>query len=288
LAEDYNLTKVDEKIIIPQNQLNLLEAQAKNSKSQLSLLLVEDNHDFRKILKSHFSQKFQVVEAVDGIQAYKKAIKYVPDIIVSDVMMPGKDGFELCLDLKNNVETSMIPVILLTAKSTDVDKAKGYSLGADSYITKPVSLPLLESRINALLLKRMDIEPVNAGVENVKSLNPKLKNDQFIRQLKKVINENISDVEFQVTEMHSLFGMSNSMFYRRVKELTKKAPVEYVKQYRLNKAADLLKKGNLTIAEIAYSTGFSDQSYFGACFKKHFGLTPSKFVSIKRKKQTYK
>jgi len=247
------------------------------------LLLAEDNPDFRQILKTYLAKKYEIIEASGGIQALKRAIRYKPDLIVSDVMMPGKNGYELCSELKNNIETKLIPVILLTAKTGDSDKTEGYHSGADSYITKPVSLPVLESRISSLLMKSIDREPVSEEpikVQRSHGIQRKLSNEQFIRLLKKVVEHHISDSEFQVSDMHIQFGMSSSMFYRRVKELTKLAPVEYVKHYRLNRAASMLKKDNFSIAEIAYATGFSDQSYFGVCFRKQFGMTPSAFAGM--------
>lgn len=243
----------------------------------IKILLAEDNPDFREILRSHFSKRFFVIEATNGDEALRKALKQKPDIIVSDVMMPGKTGFELCTELKNNIETSTIPVILLTAKTADADIAEGYRSGADSFITKPVSLRVLDSRINSLLLKKVNLEPIPDETLQVQQSNSRINDEQFIRLLKKVIVNHLSDTEFQVRDLHIQFGMSGSKFYRRVKELTKLAPVEYVKHIRLNKAAALLKKGNTSMAEVAYETGFSDQSYFGVCFKKQFGTTPSAY-----------
>jgi transcriptional regulator GlxA family with amidase domain len=192
-------------------------------------------------------------------------------------MMPGKTGFELCTELKNNIETSTIPVILLTAKTADTDIAEGYRSGADSFITKPVSLTVMDSRIKSLLLKKVNQEPIPDETLQVQQSNSRINDEQFIRLLIKVITNHLSDTEFHVSDLHIQFGMSGSKFYRRVKELTKFAPVEYVKHIRLNKAAVLLKKGNTSMAEVAYETGFSDQSYFGVCFKKQFGTTPSAY-----------
>lgn len=256
----------------------------KQSSGRLKLLLAEDNPDFRHILKSYLEKKYEIIEASNGTKALSRAIKYKPDLIVSDVMMPGLNGFELCTELKNNIETKLIPVILLTAKTGDADEAEGYSSGADSYITKPVSLPLLDSRITALLLKKANLEPYSEEPIILLESQRKLNNEQFIRMLRKIVEQHLSDSEFQVTDMHILFGMSSSMFYRRVKELTRFAPVEFVKHFRLNKAASMLKRGNYTIAEVAYGCGFSEQSYFGVCFKKQFGMTPSAFIKHSGKK----
>jgi len=272
--EDVNRVITGDKVTEP---LPELATVSKQTPKELKILLAEDNSDFREILRSSLLSQYQVLEAENGNTALEIALKENPDLIISDVMMPEKTGLELCSELKNNIETKMIPVILLTAKTSDGDIAEGYLSGADSFITKPVSLPVLHSRITSLLLKRVNLEAVPEEPLKQVAVNRKLSNEQFIRLLKKVISSNLSDSEFQVSDMHIHFGMSSSNFYRKVKELTKLAPVEYVKNFRLNRAASLLKKGNLSIAEIAYGTGFSDQSYFGVCFKKQFGITPSAY-----------
>jgi len=254
-----------------------LTEDSTRSAGETKILLAEDNPDFRQILQTYFSKRFHVIEAANGDQALQKAIKYHPDIIVSDVMMPGITGYELCSELKNNIETNTIPVILLTAKAADSDLAEGYRSGADSFITKPVSLPVLDSRIKSLLMKKVSPEPVPEESLQEHTPNPRMNDEQFIRLLKKVITQNLSDSEFHVRDLHIQFGMSSSKFYRRVKELTKLAPVEYLKHFRLNRAAVLIKKGSTNMAEVAYETGFSDQSYFGVCFKKQFGTTPSAY-----------
>jgi len=259
------------------NKLSVLKG------SNITLLLVDDNSDFRNILSVHFSKYFKIIEASNGEQAYIKALKLQPDIIVCDVMMPKKDGFELCLDLKNNIDTQNIPVILVTAKADEEARTKGYSMGADSYITKPVSLSVLESRINALLLKHNNRIVTMHDESNPIFKNPKLPDHLFIKEIETYIQNEISDPELSVTDISKHLGMSDSMFYRRVKQLTQLSPVEYVRKTRLNKAASILKKGNANISEIAYSNGFSDQSYFTACFKKQFGSTPTEYMKAKVK-----
>ena len=247
-------------------------------KNTIKLLLVDDNHDFRSILKTHFKHSFNIIEAKDGKQGLNKAIYEQPDIIVSDVMMPEKDGFELCIDLKNNVDTKHIPVILLTAKVDEEARLKGYGTGADSYITKPLSLAVLHSRINALLLKNKDLL-VDLSTDHTSGFKKtKMTDPLFLKEIEHFVLETISESELSVRDIAKYLNMSDSMFYRRVKQLAKVTPVEYVKNIRLNQAARMLKKEDATIAEIAYSTGFSDQSYFTVCFKKKFGITPRNYI----------
>ncbi len=246
-----------------------------------SILLVEDNSDFRTILKKHLETFATIIESPSGDDALRKAIKYSPSIVVSDVMMPDMNGYELCVQLKSNVDTQHIPVILLTAKTTDVDRAKGYDCGADSYITKPVSLSVLRTRIQSLLLKQRNKASLPEDFKISRAPNEAMSDEKFLEKLEEFLGENLSDIEFKVPDMHQPFGMSSSSFFRKVKQLTKLSPVEYVKNVRLNRAALLLAENDLTISEIAFNTGFNDQSYFGACFKKKFGMTPTEYMRNK-------
>ena len=262
--------------------------QPKDTKSQdarIKLLLVDDNSDFRNILRIHFSKQFHVEESEDGVQALKKAIEIQPDIIVSDVMMPGLNGYELCKKLKNNIDTKYIPVILLTAKKLEEEKAQGYIVGADSYITKPVSLQVLESRINALLLKHHEFKPFQKLEIITEAKYPKLTSDELLSKVEGFIFDNLSDPELAVNDLSEFLGMSDSMAYRKIKLASNLSPVELISKIRLNTAANMLLKEKLNISEVAYSTGFSDQSYFTQCFKKKFGLTPSEYITIRSKRK---
>jgi len=197
--------------------------------------------------------------------------------------MPLKDGFELCVDLKSNVDTKDIPIILLTAKTGETSQASAYSSGADSYISKPVNLHVLESRINALLLKRKDLKIVSITREGHDQKMHKQPDHQFIRMVEDYILSEISDSELSVRDIAKHTVMSDSMFYRRIKNITKLSPVEFIRKTRLNHAATILKEGNSNIAEIAYNCGFSDQSYFTACFKRQFDLTPTSYMKDEKK-----
>jgi signal transduction histidine kinase/ligand-binding sensor domain-containing protein/DNA-binding response OmpR family regulator len=249
--------------------------------NNISILLVEDNSDFRAILRKHLETIATIIESPSGDDALRKAIKYAPSIVVSDVMMPNMNGYELCVQLKSNVDTQHIPVILLTAKTTDVDRAKGYGCGADSYITKPVSLSVLQTRIHSLLQKNRNKASLPEGYKVFRAPNIAISDEAFLEKLQDLVEVNLSDIDFKVPNMHQPFGMSSSAFFRKVKQLTNMSPVEYVKNVRINRAALLLVKKELSISEIAFNTGFSDQSYFGACFKKQIGMTPTEYVRNK-------
>ena len=186
-----------------------------------TIMLVEDNLDLLAVMREYFQGSFKVMVAHNGEEAFKKVVKLKPELIISDVMMPGMDGFELCYKLKHNVETSQIPLILLTAKNTELDRAKGYESGADSYISKPVSLPLLLARVNSLLLKEELVGQTPGQVEVVYAPNRKLGDKEFLKKLEKVAQEEFHHPEFRTSEMHTYFGMSSSSFYRKVKQLTK-------------------------------------------------------------------
>lgn len=251
---------------------------AAKSNTKLKLLLVDDNPDFRVVLKAYFSDRFTIDEAEDGRQALKIAIRSFPDIIVSDVMMPNMNGYDLCTELKNNVDTKFIPVILLTAKTATEEQSKGYKVGADSYITKPVSFQLLESRINALLLKRHEYMPFEKVQIVPQPRFPKLTSEELISNVEAFIHQHLSDPELSVSDLCDHLGMSKSMVYRKVKQASNLSPIELIKKIRINSAASLLKNGLMNISEVAYTTGFSDQSYFTLCFKKSFGQTPSEYM----------
>jgi len=249
--------------------------------NDITILLVEDNSDFRKILRKHLEPVARIIESPSGDDALRKAIKYSPSIVVSDVMMPNINGYELCVQLKSNVDTQHIPVILLTAKTTDHDRARGYDCGADSYITKPVSLSVLQTRINSLLLKKISKASLPEDYQVFHAPNKAMSDEEFLQKLQALVEARLSDVRFKVPSMHQPFGMSSSAFFRKVKALSNLSPVEYVRNERINRAALLLAKNEMTISEIAYNTGFSDQSYFGACFKKQMGMTPSEYLKNK-------
>jgi YesN/AraC family two-component response regulator len=196
-------------------------------------------------------------------------------------MMPQMDGFELCRKVKSSLEVSHIPVILLTAKTNSESRETGYESGADSYLAKPVNVSLLETRIRGLIevremLKKkfqttIDLEPEKV---NLTSLDEK-----FILKAKEIVEKNIDDETLNVHRLVKEMSTSNSMLYRKITGLTGLSPNEFIKNIRLKRAAQLLSENKFSISEVAFAVGFHDQSYFSVCFKKHFGKTPSEFVS---------
>ncbi|MCC8018894.1 MAG: response regulator, partial [Rikenellaceae bacterium] len=246
------------------------------------VLVVDDNTELRLFLKSAMQGRYDVVVAADGIEGYRKAEELVPDIVISDVMMPGRDGLDLCNCLKNNVDTSHIPVVLLTAKSEINDQIKGYAQGADMYIAKPFEVKLLFSIIDNLLLKHkrqkdqiLQTTPVQtlAGVENLSPLDRK-----FLEKFYAFIEENLSDENLNVNVLSRNLDLSRTSLYRKIKALTGKSPNDFLRIYRLNRSAELIREGELMLNEIAERTGFGTHSHFSTCFKKQFGVSPRDFV----------
>ena len=253
-------------------------AQASNVKS---LLLVEDNDDLRQIVKEYLSRFFDVEEAEDGESALEIAKYLSPDIIVSDVIMPNMNGFELCTKIKSDIETSHIPIILLTAKVDDTSKTEAYSYGADSYLTKPVNMDLLLTRINSILDAREGLKEyyrrrcIFAPEASNVSIPPL--DETYIKRATEIIEQNIENPEFSVQTLTHEMGTSNSMLYRKFNKILGVTPNELIKNLRIRYAAEMLGKGTYTVSEVAYSIGFNDLSYFGKCFKKAYGVAPSDY-----------
>jgi DNA-binding response OmpR family regulator len=254
----------------------------KQKKEQAKILIVEDNNDLRKFLCLQLKNNFIVHDAGNGEIGLKYAQKIQPDIIISDLMMPVIDGIQLLNNLKNNFETSHIPVILLTAKSSVDSKIEGLKYGADAYITKPFNTVQLEAQIDNLLnqraiLRKKFSEETSPLKTIKKDINITDNDANFITDVAKIIDKNLSNIKFRTTDIYKETGMGRSKFYDKIKGLTGLAPVDFIKEYRLNKAMQLIKTGKFNISEISIMTGFSDAGYFSKCFKDHFGKPPSQF-----------
>lgn len=260
------------------------------------LLVVEDNDDIRQYILESFDLDYQVLTATNGKEGLEAAEQHIPDIIVSDVMMPVMDGIELCKAIKNDIRTSHIPVILLTAKHTLEDKEEGYDSGADSYLTKPFSAKLLKSRIQNLLTLRRHLADFLKGGANVQSvdktqdlsaptsssaLNPL--DQQFIEKLNGIINDNLNSESLDIALLTERMYMSNSTLYRKVKGLIGMSPNEYIRHLRLQAACQMLQEHEHNISEIAYLTGFGSPNYFRDCFKAEFGMSPTEFIKKNEK-----
>lgn len=242
------------------------------------VLIIDDNIDIRTYLRSVLSEKYNVSEAADGKAGLELARKIVPDIVLSDIMMPVMDGLAFCQQLKTDKAISHIPVILLTARSLDEQRAEGYEHGADAYLSKPFSLRLLFSRIDNLIQSRKKLSMLFSNSDENDAFE-KLSNETdktFAAQLRKIIQDNLSDNEFNVERIGDEIGLSRVQLYRKVKALTGYSPVEMLRKARLTRARHLLRTTEKTVSEVAYAVGFSTPSYFSKCYKDEFGESPKK------------
>lgn len=244
------------------------------------ILIAEDNDDLRFYLKDNLLRQFEIIEASNGDIALKIIQKYAPDLIISDIMMPGIDGLELCRRIKTDRTICHIPFILLSAKSSEQQQLEGIEVGADDYITKPFNFQILEAKIaNIINLRRnmklvfknkLQIEP---GDITITSLD-----EQFMRKVLELVEKNISSTDFSIELMSRDLGMSRTMLYKKILALTGKPPLEFLRSLRLKRAALLLSKSQMNVSEIAFLVGFNDPKYFSKHFKNEFGVLPSKYV----------
>ncbi len=248
-----------------------------------TILVVEDSEDVRNYVASLLGENYDVETANDGREGCRQARRLVPDLIVSDVMMPVMDGLEMCKQLKGDVATSHIPVILLTARAMDAQRAEGYESGADAYITKPFNGKVLLSRINNLLEERQRLKDIFGGASAAAEVrtdsNPKANGDidnSFAERFRAIIHENMGNSELSVEYIGAKLGLSRVQMYRKIKALTGKSPVELIKEARLRRAEQLISTTERTISEIAYEVGFSSPAYFTKCYKEYFGHTPKR------------
>lgn len=248
-------------------------------------LIVEDDTELRRFMRGILEEDYQVCEAEDGVEGYKKAVSSNPDFIVSDIMMPNRDGIEMLQIIRDDITTSHIPVILLTAKTNIESKLQGLSFGADDYVTKPFSVAYFKARIENLLETRKRLrEFYTSGKTNSESLEKENegpvispRDKEFMDKVLESIYNNLEDHTFSVEDLGKLVGLSRSSFFNKLKSLTGMSPVEFIRDIRLKHAADLIVSKDLLIKEVCYSSGFSDLKYFGKCFKAKFHLTPMEY-----------
>lgn len=257
------------------------EEERNYDSSRMSVLVIDDNADIRSYIYGLLSAEYSVIEAANGSEGIRKAMKYVPDLIISDVMMPGIDGIECCRRLKSELQTCHIPVILLTACSLDEQRIQGYDGGADSYISKPFSSQLLLARIHNLIdshqrLKQFFGDRQTLAKEDICDLDK-----DFVEKFKALIEEKMGDSELNVEDLGREMGLSRVQLYRKIKSLTNYAPNELLRMSRLKRAASLLASSGMTVAEIAYEVGFTSPSYFTKCYKEQFGESPTEFLKRK-------
>lgn len=243
------------------------------------LLVVEDNREFREFLREQLEGQYRVITAPDGEEGERMAVGQNPNLIISDIMMPRVDGIELCRRIKTNLQTSHIPVILLTARASDQSKAQGYDAGADSYISKPFSMDVLLTRIRKLIEmqkqrqatfhKEIVVTPSNITITSL--------DEQIVQKALVSVEKNMDDTEYSVEQLASDLAMTRATLYRKLQGITGQTPKDFIRSIRLKRAAQLLKDSDLTVSEIADRTGFSTPRHFSKLFKETFGVLPSQY-----------
>ena len=269
----------------------LAQMKQDDSEELATVLIVDDNNDMRSYLRTLLADKFYVLEAADGQDGLRLARECVPDIVVSDVMMPVMDGLQFCKKLKEDSITSHIPVILLTARSTESQQVEGYEYGADAYLTKPFNAGLLVARIYNLLKSRQQLQQLfneelrmkselpadlpSAPAASAPAVKPATQDKLFADTLKEAFRRNLSNPSLKMDDLGDELGMSRVQLYRKVKALTGLSPVELLREMRLQRGYNLLNTTTKSISEIAFEVGFNTPSYFSNCFKKLYGKYPT-------------
>lgn len=269
-----------------------VESEHEIDTSLPTLLLVEDNKDLCQLVKLQLEDKFNIYIANNGVEGLKKVHLHHPDIVVTDQMMPEMGGLEMLQSIRKDFQISHIPVIILTAKNDEGAKTKAITLGANAYITKPFSKDYLVAHIDQLLGDRKQLrERIRQQMENVDTTAEDSyeqylakKDVQFLENIHKVIEENMDDSDFNIDAIASNIGLSRSAFFKKLKSLTGLAPVDLVKEIRLNKSIELIKANNgLNVSEIAFAVGFKDSGYYSKCFRKKYNQTPREYMNEWRK-----
>lgn len=286
---DFAIDVNDSEQIAQYTLLNNIEEETKPTEKEIgnefqhSILIVEDNHEVRNYTISVFNKEYRIIEAENGREGLQKAQEEQPDIIISDVMMPVMDGINLCKELKKNIKTSHIPVILLTARTPLIFKFEGLETGADDYITKPFDPKILQIKVRNFIKLQESIRNSFTDNQTLKIEPSRVTltstDEKFIKGALESIEKNMDNTEYSVEDLASDVCMSRMQLYRKIKALTGQSANEFIRTIRLKRAAQLLEQNQLTIAEVTYQVGFSDLKYFRACFKKQFGVNPSNYSS---------
>ena len=254
------------------------------ARQKYKILLVEDDKDVREYLHKSLENDYDIIEASNGMRGYEKAVSHFPDLVLSDIMMPKRNGLELCSMIKNDVRIGHIPVILMTARSMVMHIKEGFSAGADDYIIKPFNMDVLRLRIRSLLESRAQLKklygkrfsPDEMGIEVVSA------DERFSQKLFEVIEKNISDQNLGVEMLCQEIGISRANLYRKLKSITELSPTELIRNKRLEIAAKMLKESDMSVSEVAALLGFNSHSYFSNSFKSFYGYTPTEFIQKKQ------
>jgi signal transduction histidine kinase/DNA-binding response OmpR family regulator/ligand-binding sensor domain-containing protein len=280
LKEDFKTYE----IILKKDKIETSESKdSKTVAKEINILLVEDNEEIRTYLSKQLKRDYNVVEAENGSIALEKIKADAPDFILSDIMMPGLTGLELCSILKNDIETSHIPIILLSALADRSDIVKGFNLGADDYITKPFDMSILELKIKTIIRNRVLIKNkfIDKTIVEEELSTFNLLDKIFMERVIKFVEENLMNENFSIDTLAQEMSMSRSVFFKKLKALTTNSPKDFIREIKMKKASDLLKEKKYQMYEIASLTGFQNSDYFSTAFKSYYGISPSKFMENK-------
>jgi len=277
-----NLLESEQDVTFPPHD-EVIDEKTNRTKKK-SLLLVEDNDDFRFYLKDNLKFIYTVYEATNGTEGWNQVLSLQPDLVISDIMMPDVTGIELCTKIKSDERVSHIPVILLTARSSDEQRLEGFKTGADDYITKPFNFEILEARIDNLLRRREKYQKVFRKTLEVKSSELQITplDVKFIENAVKCVEKHVSSPDFSVEDLGMELGISRAYVFKKILALTGKTPLEFIRTIRLQHAAQLLDKSQLSVREVAYKVGFNNPKYFTKYFKDKFHVLPSDYAASKK------
>lgn len=283
VIDNPRIKQLQEGAILAAEQENINTGTSKENRicDQETVLIIDDNQDIRDYVRSVLQTQYIVYEAANGQEGIRQALKYVPDAIICDVMMPVMDGMECCRRLKSELQTSHIPVIMLTAYTLDEQKIKGYECGADSYLAKPFNADVLTARLKNLIENRKRLQSGITGMSSEKQSDISEKEKSFLEKLNQTIEKNLSNPDYNVETLGEQIGLSRVQLYRKTKALSGHAPNELLRIARLKRAATLLASTEKSIAEITYEVGFNSPSYFTKCYKEFFGENPTEFLKRK-------
>ena len=260
---------------INKSEINLEIANSKE-RNKKTVLIVEDNSELRNYLKNELKEEYKVKTANNGKEGLLMAVKFIPDLVISDVMMPIMDGIEMCQEIKNDIRVSHIPLLMLTAKGMQIDRVKGIDSGADVYLNKPYNMDVLKAHLSQLISSRQILfNKYYNGVSDKELRNTTSLDKQFITNILEYIHENITDPALNVENLADKLLISRSKLYRKIKALTGNTANEFIKKIRLEKAKQFLENSDYSISEISYKIGFSSPSYFTKCYKIQFGILPT-------------
>ena len=268
----------ERKVVVQEKSVGSVKEE-RQKRGLPKILVIEDNADMRLFINNEFKDSYNVCEARDGIIGIQKAYEEIPDAIICDVMMPGKDGYEVCRTLKNDERTSHIPIVMLTAKGSEQHTIEGFESGADEYVAKPFSAAVLKARIKNLIEARISLRRkfMREPFAGLAEILPSKIDEKLFQKVYSIVEKNLNKREFDVNDFASEIGMSRTQLYRKIRALSGEPPKEFVRVIRLKKAAELLVTTDSNVSEIAYSVGFSSLSYFTTAFSDYFRMSPTKF-----------